>query len=122
MTNPLAQYDWSNWLYGLWKSAIGGGAQAAYSAITLIVVDPTDFNLQTSKFWAVVGAMFLYGAVKDMLKFLEKQSAPEIIAQSRRESLEISQVPMSGTGDGLATKTVKTTTEEKVEAPSKKEG
>lgn len=117
MNKLLSRYDWSNWLYGLWKAAIGGGAQAAYSAVTLIVVDPKDFNLQAGKFWAVTGAMFAYGAVKEMLRFLEKQSAPEIISEKVESTTATSVKPLAGTGNGgdLLKKTVVTETKEKIE-------
>lgn len=119
--NPFTGYAWSKWLYGLVAAGIGGGASAAYGALSVMIVDPKDFNPQTGRFYAVSGLMFTFGALTSFLMYLKEHPVPEIVSSSRHESTVIEAMPLKGTGDGSVgneaalVKTVTTKVEEKVE-------
>lgn len=115
MNKVLTGYAWGQWVYGLAAAVIGGGASAGYGALSVTIVDPKDFNPQTNKFWYVAGLMFGFGAMTSFLMYLKEHPVPELISSEKHESVQVSQIPNVGTGDGTAIKTVKTTTEEKVE-------
>jgi hypothetical protein len=106
-------YAWSKWLYGLVAAGIGGGASAAYGALSVTIVDPKDFNPSTSKFYQVAALMFGFGALTSFMMYLKEHPVPDLVSSSKHESTTVEQ--LQGTGDGSLVKTVVSKVEEKVE-------
>lgn len=121
MNKLLTGYKWSQWLYGLWAAVIGGGATAAYGSLSVIILDPKDFNPQTTKFYQLAGLMFAFGAALAFFSYLKEHPLPDIIASETHESVNVRQIPLKGTGDGTRgnapalLETVTTKTEKKIE-------
>lgn len=75
----FGRLDWGNWLYGIGAGFIGGGSTAVTGAMALMVIDSKDFYLGGVKIWQVMGLMFVFSGVKDMMLFLAQQPLPKII-------------------------------------------
>jgi hypothetical protein len=58
------------WLYGLGTAVIGAGA----SSITVMIVDPNDFNLTTG--WRKLAAVSLVNGVVAGAAYLKQQPLP----------------------------------------------
>lgn len=111
MTNPLtSNLDWSNWLYGLGAGFIGGGATAVTSGVTLNMVDSKDFNIYSSKFYVMVGSIFLVNGLMNMFMYLKQNPLPAHTTVTKMEQ--------TTTAPDTTTKTVV----EKTEITNTKEG
>ncbi len=64
--------SWKMWLYGLFAGAIGGAA----SSVSVMIVDPVNFNLQSgwSKLWQVAAI----NALVSMALYLKQSPLPAI--------------------------------------------
>ena len=63
-------YNWRNWLKGLISAAIGGAA----TAITLMGIEPTSFNLQEGI--GKLGTVALVNAIISVAMYLKKSPLP----------------------------------------------
>jgi len=88
------QFDWGDWVYGLWVAVVGGGSNAVTAGIGLIVIDPGDFNLHKAKFWTMVAGLFTVSAVKDFFLYLSHNPAPKFTTRSTTTAT------VTGTGAG----------------------
>lgn len=78
----LEDYDWGNWLRGLWAAAIGGGANAVVSAFSLNMADPNHFNAQSPAFFQLVGTLFASSALVSFFMFLKQSPLPQVISKT----------------------------------------
>lgn len=78
----LSNYDWENWLKGLWAAAIGGGSNAVVSAFSLNLTDPTHFNTQNPAFFKIVGTLFASSALLSFFMFLKQSPLPQVISRT----------------------------------------
>ena len=62
---------WQTWLKGLLSAAIG----AAANSITVVIVDPTNFNLTTGI--GKLGTVALVSAIVAMAMYLKSSPLPE---------------------------------------------
>ena len=100
--------DVNGWLLGIWSAAISGGAGAISSGFGTILVDPSDFNLQTpAKLLKVMMATFGFSALVSLMKFLQMHPAPDV--KTVTASVQIEKQP------GQPPKTVTTVTESHTE-------
>jgi hypothetical protein len=90
--------NWSAWFYGIVQAVIKGGATSASAGISVIVVDPDHFNLQTGKFWAVMGTSFVVGAATNFFSFLQNNPVPTQKTQTTMQTT-------TTTPSGVVTKT-----------------
>ena len=72
----FGRFDWGNWLYGLFSGFIGGGAGAVVSGVTVSMFDKDNFYIGSSKFFLLVGAVFLTNGTLTALAFLKQQPLP----------------------------------------------
>jgi hypothetical protein len=75
-------YDWQNWLRGLWAAVIGGGANAVVNAVGLNMADPNHFNAQSSDFLKVIGTMFGSSAALAFFMYLKQSPLPQVISKT----------------------------------------
>ena len=85
-----ADIEWSDWLRGLFAGAISAGSDAAYAGIGTNFLAPETFNAHTRKFYALLGGLFLWSAVKSTLLYLKQKPLPE---RKRTVTLEITETP-----------------------------
>lgn len=115
----MSGFAWSKWVHGLLTAGIGGGASAAYGALSAMIVDPKDINPQTAKFYYIAGLCFGFGALSHMLAYLKEHPAPDIVSEEKvSEKKLVTQLPPRESNGGTSepmTKTVTTRVEEKVE-------
>lgn len=88
MKLPLGfgRLDFGDWLYGLGAAFIGGGASAVTSGITLNLLDPSDFNLQTGKLWVTMAAFFVVNGTMSAMAFLRTKPLPDIVVTTTTET------------------------------------
>lgn len=65
-------YDWRNWARGLVGALIGGGA----NAITVMVVDPSNFNLSSTGWKKLAGFTAISSLVSAAL-YLKQHPVPD---------------------------------------------
>jgi hypothetical protein len=106
--------DWGNWLYGLWVAVIGGASNGVVAGLGLNLMDPKDFNAQQSRFWYMVGGLFLLAAGKDFFIYLAQHPAPAIKTTTEVTGIKTVTAP---TGETTVTTLQKTTTVETPAAP-----
>lgn len=104
--------DWDNWLYGLIKGFIGGGATSVYAAFGTMIVDPKDFAFGSSKSFQVMGWVFFFSALMSTFAFLSKSALPEM--KKREETIQVSQ---KGDQPPVITKTTKDILTVPIDAP-----
>jgi hypothetical protein len=74
----LGALDWGQWAYGLIAAFIGGGAGAFASGLGSIIVDPTDFNPSTDKFWKLIITTFVLAGLVPFFAFLHQKPLPDV--------------------------------------------
>jgi len=74
----LGSLDFGQWAYGLLAAFIGGGAGAFSGGLAAILVDPQDFNIYTSKFWALVSTTFVISGLTPFFAYLHNKPLPDI--------------------------------------------
>jgi len=119
MQLPLGfgQLDFGDWLYGLFSGFISGGATAIVSTFGVSAIDPGDVNLQhPSKFFAIMGVIYLVSGVISAANFLVKRPLPSVkTVTTTQETTKVTAdpptkvvttvaethtEPIKGTGDG----------------------
>jgi len=123
MQLPLGfgQLDFGDWLYGLFSGFISGGATAIVSTFGVSAIDPGDVNLQhPSKFFAIMGVIYLVSGVISAANFLVKRplpsvkqvettvqtttpataTTPKVVETVTEKHIEPIKPPSAGTGDG----------------------
>jgi hypothetical protein len=122
MQLPLGfgQFDFGDWLYGLFSGFISGGATAIVSTFGVSAIDPGDVNLQhPAKFFAIMGVIFLVSGAISAANFLVKRPLPGV---KQVTTMTQTVTGSTGTGDGSTTKVIETVKETHTEPmPPKKE-
>lgn len=103
--------DWGSWLYGLFYGAIGGGASAVVSGITVALNDPKDYGIGSGKFMGLVATVFLANAAMSMFLYLKQSPLPAVKTVTTVQTVEQSDKP---------TKTITTVAETKIAPPDPK--
>jgi hypothetical protein len=103
IATAASNLDLNGWLRGLFSAGISGGASAVVGGFTVSGMDPKDYNFAQSKFYILVGALFVTNAVVSVAKFLAAQPLPGV-----KEMTAMRQVVQQ---DGQATKIIDTTKE-----------
>ncbi len=71
--------DWGNWLYGLVAGFVGGGAGAVVSGVTASMLVPDRLAIGSSKFFVLIGIVFLaHGCISTMM-YLQQNPLPKKI-------------------------------------------
>lgn len=71
-------FNTADWIYGLMAAFVSGGASAVTSGITVTAMDPADFNLQTGRFYTLVGALFAVNGLMGAMMFLKQKPLPDV--------------------------------------------
>lgn len=76
-----SKLNWTGWWTGIWSALITAGSGAFSGALGTMLVDPTDFNLETglAKVLKVMAFCFLIPGLQSMFKFLQSHPVPEVI-------------------------------------------
>lgn len=74
----MLKLNWDNWLYGLGKSVISGGASALVAAGVAPMLDADHFNPTHAKFYELVFGMFLGKGLIAMFQYLSQSPLPEV--------------------------------------------
>ena len=78
----LEDYDWANWLRGLWAAAIGGGSNAVVGAFSLNMSDPSHFNAQSPTFFFFFCTLFASSALVSFFMYLKQSPLPQVISKT----------------------------------------
>ncbi len=70
--------DLDGWMRGLFSAGISGGASAVSGGTLVSMLAPDQFNLQTGKFYVLMGGLFAANAVVSIMKFLSANPLPPI--------------------------------------------
>jgi hypothetical protein len=92
------------WLRGL----IGAVVSSAANVITVLIVDPEKFSINSTGGWKHLGSVVLISAIVGAALYLKQAPLPPIIETQVKTTL-----PISGTGGGSVEVTRKTTEEKK---------
>ena len=76
---------WDQWLYGLIKGSISGGATSVCSAVVALGLDPHDFALGSSKSFKLIAYTFVFAGLMQAFAFLSKTPLPDM--KKREESM-----------------------------------
>lgn len=101
MGNPFKDYDWENWLAGMWAAVVGGGAQAVVGAVGLNLTDPSHFNGTNKDFYKVVGVLFGTAATVNFFMFLKQSPLPGRLVSKTTTTLTVEKTV--GTKEPLGT-------------------
>lgn len=73
--------DWSNWIYGLFRGFIGGGAASIVSGPVAAIIAPQEVNFQSGvgKLFLVMGVTFLLNGLIHTAMYLSSSPLPAII-------------------------------------------
>jgi len=104
----LDNLDWGSWIYGLLYGAIGGGASAVVSGVTVALNDPKDYGVGSGKFMELVITVFLANAAMSMFLYLKQSPLPAVKTVATIQTIE---------QEGHPTKTVTTVAETKLSPP-----
>lgn len=76
---PKILLDWAHWLYGLAAALVGGFFGGISAAVSTMIVDPADFNLDGgfNKLAKVMGVSALVGAVTHLGAYLKQSPLPK---------------------------------------------
>lgn len=91
----IGYLDWSNWAYGLVSGIISGGASAVVSGMTVVAMDPSDYNFHTGKFYTLVALLFLVNGTMGAMMFLRNQPLPSKITVKETDTTETRRNPAS---------------------------
>ncbi len=69
--------DWQNWVYGIIAGFIGGGAGAVVTGFTASALDPEKLALGSSKFFVLIGVVFLAHGCISTAMFLQQNPLPK---------------------------------------------
>lgn len=94
--------DWSSWVYGLVSGAIGGGAGSVVASVAASALAPDRLALGGSKFFELMGIVFLTHGAISMAMYLQQNPLPKKITVTDEASSKSVTV-----GDGK-TKTTET--------------
>ncbi len=97
--------DWGSWIYGLLYGAIGGGASAVVSGITVALNDPKDYGIGSGKFIGLVVTVFVANAAMSMFLYLKQTPLPAVKTVATVQTVE---------QEGKPTKTITTVAETKL--------
>lgn len=93
MQLPLGfgQFDFADWLYGLFSGFISGGATAIVSTFGVSAIDPGDVNLQhPHKFFSIMGVIFIVSGVVSAANFLTKRPLPSVrVVTTTQQTTEV---------------------------------
>ncbi len=102
--------DWGNWLYGLVAGFIGGGAGAVVTGVTASMLVPDRLAIGSSKFFVLIGVVFLaHGCISTMM-YLQQHPLPNritLVEESKSRVVEPDKTTVT------ATKTTTTVMEDK---------
>lgn len=111
----FVRLDWNNWIYGLFAGFIGGGAGAVVSGVTASMLAPDKLALGGSRFFALIGIVFLvHGAISTAM-FLQQNPLPKqltVTDESASKSVTTGVGPDKTTTTTAASKTTTVLTEE----------
>jgi hypothetical protein len=82
MNNIFKNYDWENWLSGLFAAVIGGGANAVVGAVGLNLSDPSHFNAKNNEFFKVVAVLFATSATVSCFMYLKQSPIPRLVSKT----------------------------------------
>lgn len=83
LLSTAATLDIDGWLRGLVGAGISGGASAVTGGLVVSGLDPNHYSFVASKFWILVGSLFMANAVVSMAKFLQGQPLPVLKTTER---------------------------------------
>ena len=84
----LDNLDWGSWIYGLLYGAIGGGASAVVSGVTVALNDPKDYGVGSGKFMGLVATVFLANAAMSMFLYLKQTPLPAVKTVTTVQTVE----------------------------------
>jgi hypothetical protein len=81
MLEQMKQLAWSDWLYHLFFSAIGGGASAVTSTIGAVIIAPETFNAGGGlhKTLELMATVFVINALLALFYYLKQSPLPGVI-------------------------------------------
>jgi hypothetical protein len=109
LPGKLGTLDFEDWILGLWAGTVQGGANSAYAGVSLIIVDPKDFNLTTglTHLLTVTTGLFAVGAVTGFFSFLRNKPAPSV----KTTEIAVQKVETKPSGAVIETKVEQKVTE-----------
>jgi uncharacterized membrane protein HdeD (DUF308 family) len=96
--------DWGNWLYGLFAGFIGGGAGAVVTGFTASALDPDKLALGSSRFFVLIGVVFLAHGCISTAMFLQQNPLPQKLTVTDETATK------TVTASSIVTESAKTTT------------
>ena len=84
----LDNLDWGSWIYGLLYGAIGGGASAVVSGVTVALNDPKDYGVGSGKFMELVITVFMANAAMSMFLYLKQTPLPAVKTVTTVQTVE----------------------------------
>lgn len=109
----FGQLDFSDWIRGLVSGFISGGANAISAAFVAPALSP-DLAVGTSKFFIMVGSMFLMSGTLSMMNYLRTKPIPDLKTVTSATAV----ISQAGTSPTI----IKTVTESHIEAGSAEGG
>jgi len=76
------RYAWDDWLLGLWRSLVSGGAGAVVSSVQVSIKDPKDWGFHSWNTLELIASTFLITGIIHMAVFLQTHPAPEPIKET----------------------------------------
>ena len=101
--------DWSQWPYGLFAGFIGGGAGAVISGVTASLLAPDKLAAGSTKFFELIGIVFLAHGCISMFMYLQQNPLPKQITVTD-ESAATTTSTQGGKTTTIATAAKTTTT------------
>src|SRR4051812_28333217 len=93
MANAFDNLDWGSWVYGMLWGAIGGGASAVVSGVTVALNDPKDYGIGSGKFIGLVVTVFIANAAMSMFLYLKQNPLPTMKTVTTVQTVEKQQNP-----------------------------
>lgn len=76
-----SRFLWQDWLIGIWRSAVSGGAGAVVASITVALKDPRDWGIHSGSLYELMATTFAGTALLHMFMFLQNHPVPDKVEE-----------------------------------------